>query len=172
MLRCFTSTNASQIEASFSPMIDVALAGDVVGGDAVMWQADDRFLPAARPQFAGIVSKRPANALDVVEQPDFAANELADPNRHGIGAMARAADVHERLHRQYRINGDVTDPDAPLSRNQTHAEPLAALQRFRPAPPGRSFDIAHLFMDATAGHYSSKRNVGLGPEHDWSRYIG
>jgi hypothetical protein len=77
-------------------------------------QADDRFLPAPTPQLAGIVCERLANALNVVEQPDFAANELADPDRHGIGVMARAADVHERLHWQYRINSDVTDPPWPL----------------------------------------------------------
>src|SRR6516225_6898224 len=74
------------------------------------WQADDRFLPAAPPQLAGIVGERLANALDVVEQSDFAANELADPDRHSIGAMAGTANVHERLHRQNRINGNVTDP--------------------------------------------------------------
>ena len=43
-------------------MIDVALAGDVVMSNAIMRQADDRFLPAAPSQLAGIVGEWLANA--------------------------------------------------------------------------------------------------------------
>jgi hypothetical protein len=91
-------------------MIDVALAGDVVMSNAIMRQADDRFLPAAPSQLAGIVGEWLANALDVIEQSDLSTNELADPDRHGIGAVAGSANVHERLHWQYRINRDLPDP--------------------------------------------------------------
>jgi hypothetical protein len=51
-----------------------------------------------------------ANTLDIVEQSDFAADELADPDRHSVGAVAGTANVHESLYRQYRINGDMADP--------------------------------------------------------------
>jgi hypothetical protein len=62
----------------FSPVVDVSFPGDVVGSHAAMRQADDGFFPAAPPQFAGIIGERLANALDVVQQSDFAANELID----------------------------------------------------------------------------------------------
>src|SRR5262249_38656440 len=98
------------LKAGFSPMIDVAFAGDIVGSHTVMRQADDAFLPTPSPQLAGIPSERPSQPLDILQQHDFAADELADPDRHGVRAMARAANVHERFDRQYRINRDLPDP--------------------------------------------------------------
>ena len=86
------------LEAGPSPVVDIALTADVVVRHAIVRQADDRFLPAAPPQFAGIIGKRLANAFDVVEQSDFAADELADPDRHSVGAMAGTPNIHERLH--------------------------------------------------------------------------
>jgi hypothetical protein len=72
-------------EASFAPVVNITLAGDVVGGHAVMRQADDGFTPAAPPQLTGVVAKWLADALDIVQQPNFSSDELADPDRRGIG---------------------------------------------------------------------------------------
>jgi hypothetical protein len=91
-------------------VINAPFPGNVVGGHTIMRQADDGVLPAAPPQLTGVISKRLADALDVIEQPYLAADELADPDRHGIGAVAGTADVHESPHRQYRINRDLSDP--------------------------------------------------------------
>jgi hypothetical protein len=56
------------------------------------------------------VRKRLSNAFDVIQQPDLATHELHDLDRHRIGAMPGSADVEESLHRQYRIDRNMTDP--------------------------------------------------------------
>ena len=55
------------LKASLSPVIDVALTRDVVGRNAIVWQANDRFLPTTASRLAGVVAKRLTNTLDVVE---------------------------------------------------------------------------------------------------------
>jgi hypothetical protein len=71
------------LEAGLSPVVDVSFPGDVVVRHAVVRQADNRLLPAAPPQLAGIVGKWLSDAFDVLEQPDLSADELADPDRRG-----------------------------------------------------------------------------------------
>jgi hypothetical protein len=77
------------LEAGFSPVVDVSFPGDVVVRHAIVRQADNRLLPAAPPQLAGIVGKWLPDTFDVIEQSDFAANELTDPDRRGVRAMRR-----------------------------------------------------------------------------------
>ena len=57
----------SAFKASLYPVIDVALARDIVVGNAVMRQMNDRVLPAATSQFVGIESERLSNTFDLIE---------------------------------------------------------------------------------------------------------
>src|SRR5262249_28073737 len=98
------------LKIGFSPVVEVSFASNIVGRYAVMRQADDPFLPAAPPQLAGIKGKWLSDAFDAVEQPYLAANELTDPDRHSVRPAACAANVHEGLHWQYRINRNLADP--------------------------------------------------------------
>src|SRR5262249_26054996 len=43
-------------------------------------------------------------------QSHLAADELRDPDPHRVRTVPRSADVEERLHRQYGINRNMTDP--------------------------------------------------------------
>jgi hypothetical protein len=57
-------------EAGFAPMIDVAFAGDVVCGNTVMRQADDRFLPAAplaRTVTSRTVAAKPIRSINSIK---------------------------------------------------------------------------------------------------------
>ena len=51
-----------------------------------------------------------SNAFNVIQQPDLTAHELCDPDRHRVRTVPCSADVEERLHRQNRIDGNMTDP--------------------------------------------------------------
>jgi hypothetical protein len=97
-------------EAGLGPVIDIALAGDVVGRHTVVRQMDHCILPTATSQLGGVISQRLTNAFDVIEQPDLAIDELRNPNRHRVGAVPGAADIEDRPDRQHRIDWNVTDP--------------------------------------------------------------
>ena len=71
---------------------------------------DDYIFPAAPAHLVRVIPKRLADAFDVIEQTYLTAHELGNPDRHRIRAVPRSADVEERLHRQNRIDGNMTDP--------------------------------------------------------------
>src|SRR6476661_7290379 len=71
-------------KAGFRPVIDVPLAGDIIGRDAVVRQIDNSFLPAPLSQLMSVISKRLADSFDVVENSNLAAYKLNNPDRHCI----------------------------------------------------------------------------------------
>src|SRR5262249_49675717 len=101
---------SAALEAGFDPVVDVTLAGDVVRRHAIVRQVDDHIFPAAPAQFVCVICERLADAFDVIQQPDLAAHELREPDRHRVRPVPRSADVEERLHRQYGINRNTTNP--------------------------------------------------------------
>src|SRR5262249_11953366 len=118
------------VEAGFGPVVDVTLAGDVVRRHAVVREIDDHIFPAAPAQFVCVIRKRLPDAFDVIEQTYLAADELGDPDRHRVRAVSRAADVEERLQRQYGINRNTTNP-AFLPRLLQIASKASALESLR-----------------------------------------
>src|SRR5215469_17677487 len=95
-----------------------------------MRQVDDHIFPAAPAQLVCVIPKRLADAFNVIQQPDLAAHELRDPNRHRVRTVPRAANVEERLHRQYWINRNTTNP-AFLPRLLQMASKVGALESLR-----------------------------------------
>src|SRR5262249_45152651 len=91
---------------------------------------DDYVIPAAPAHLVRIIPKRLADAFDVIEQTYLAAHELGDPDRHRVRTVPRSADVEERLHRQYGINRNTTNP-AFLPRLLQIASKASALESLR-----------------------------------------
>src|SRR5262249_22442118 len=76
----------------------------------VMRQVDDHIFPTAPAQFVCVIRERLSDTFDVIQQSDLAAHELGDPNRHRVRTVPCAANVEERLQRQYGINRNTTKP--------------------------------------------------------------
>src|ERR1700693_4531044 len=93
-----------------------------------------RFAPPPRAQLVNVVCERLALALDIVEDPDFAADPLRNPDRHGVGLGAGAPDVEDGLDGQQRIGADAALADSAFhSGLRQLAREIGAFERFRVA---------------------------------------
>jgi hypothetical protein len=93
-----------------------------------MRQMDDAAAPAARAQFVGVVFERLPLPFDVVENPDLRPDPLRNPDRHGVGLGAGAANVEEQFDRQQRIG------DSAMIRPAAGFRRVAWRNRRLPAP--------------------------------------